>query len=104
MLSVSLQRAAPRALARFCGLTACAWMAWMPAQAVDVGVPEQAAPAPFKQYQGWRDAPLDDWREANDRVGEIGGWRTYLRESQQADDGGMDRSGSPSGRHMHHGH
>jgi hypothetical protein len=83
---------------------ACAWLLWLPAvQAADTAASGQADAVPFKQYQGWRDEPLQDWREANQRVGEIGGWRTYLRESQQADEGDMDRSGAHSGGHMNHG-
>ena len=100
MLNVSLHRAAPRALARFLGLTACAWMAWMPLQAAETAASEQAAATPFKQYQGWRDEPLQDWREANDRVGEICGWSTYLRESQQGGDGSDSGKSQPD----HHGH
>lgn len=41
---------------------------------------------PFASYQTWRDTPVQDWRGSNDRVGEIGGWRTYLREAQPAGD------------------
>jgi len=100
MLNVSLHRAAPRAHARFLGLAACAWMAWVPAQAAETAAPEQAAATPFKQYQGWRDEPLQEWREANERVGEIGGWRTYLRESQQGGEG-SDSGQSQPGRHGH---
>ena len=37
--------------------------------------------SPFDRYQAWRDSDTADWRTANARVGEIGGWRTYLRES-----------------------
>ena len=84
--------------ARLFGLL-CAWMAWAPtAQAAEAKPPEAEAPALFTQYQVWRDEPLRNWREANDRVGEIGGWRTYLREAQQGG-GGMD-----NGHHEHHGH
>jgi hypothetical protein len=68
------------------------------AHAAEVDPPDEAATAPFKQYQGWRDEPLQDWREANDRVGEIGGWRTYLRESQPAGDA------ADQGHHGHPGH
>ncbi len=69
-------------------------------QAAESMAPPATAPvsAPFSQYQNWRDAPLQDWRAANGRVGEIGGWQTYLREAQQ-DRGGVD-PGSPS----HQGH
>ena len=56
---------------------------------------------PFSHYQNWRDEPLQDWREANERVGEIGGWLTYLREAQE-DKGGADPS--MQGHHGHHGH
>lgn len=85
----------------FCraALLACAWAVWAPtAYAAETPLPEQAMPMPFKHYQGWRDEPLQDWREVNGRVGEIGGWRTYLREAQPGGDS-PDESG-----HAHHGH
>lgn len=57
------------------------------------------APAtPLGQYQKWRDEPLNDWTQSNDRVGEIGGWLTYLRDAQQG-----DGTAEPSS-HSHHGH
>ena len=31
-------------------------------------------------YQAYTDQPVQSWREANDRVGRIGGWRVYARE------------------------
>lgn len=78
---------------------ACAWLLGAPAaQAVEAAPPpEAAAAAPLEQYQGWRDDPLQDWRQANARVGEVGGWRTYLRESQSGGDG------ADQGGHAHHG-
>jgi hypothetical protein len=93
MLNVVFRRAAR---------LACAWALWAPtAHAVETPSPEQAASAPFKNYQGWRDEPLQDWRTVNDRVGEIGGWRTYLRESQPPGDGAdQDRQGHDG----HQGH
>lgn len=98
MLNVLFRRAALRARARFIGLATCAWLAWMPmAHAAESQMSSQAASVPFNLYQGWRDDPLQDWREANARVGEIGGWRTYLREAQPG--GSPDDSG-----HAHHGH
>lgn len=81
MLNVSLYRAAPRAHARLFGLAACTWTAWVPAHAAEPPSAEKIFTPSFKPYQGWRDEPLQDWREANRRVGEIGGWRTYLREA-----------------------
>ena len=91
MLNRLLCRAAP---------WVCAWLLAVPAaQAADAppaGAGRPAA-APFDRYQGWRDTPPADWREANDRVGEVGGWRTYLRESQP--DAGRDHG--LSGGHDH---
>jgi hypothetical protein len=75
-------------------------MAWAPAQAAEAAPPGQAAATPFNQYRNWRDEPLEDWRQANERVGEIGGWRTYLREAQQGGDG----PDSGQSQHDHHGH
>jgi hypothetical protein len=92
MLNVSFRPAAP--LAWF-GLVVCAGFVWQPVQADTA--PAQAVPAPFKQYQAWRDEPLQDWRQANQRVGEIGGWRTYLRESQSGDGSGMEHGEMPPG-------
>lgn len=40
------------------------------------------------------DPGVGDWRQANRRVLEAGGWRTLLRESQAAS--------SPAGGHHHH--
>lgn len=57
------------------------------------------APAsPLDRYQKWRDEPVSDWIQSNDRVGEIGGWLTYLRDAQQGD--GAAESSSQS-QHQH---
>ncbi|MGE5318727.1 MAG: hypothetical protein ACM3KD_00970 [Hyphomicrobiaceae bacterium] len=78
---------------------ACAWLLGLQAaHATETAAPAQTPPEPFLHYQGWRDEPLQDWRKANDRVREIGGWRNYLREAQQAGDG-PDQEGSD-----HHAH
>lgn len=39
----------------------------------------------FSNYQPYKEQPLLPWREANDNVGKIGGWRFYAREAQQPD-------------------
>ncbi|MGV8991482.1 MAG: hypothetical protein ACOH1Q_08800 [Thiobacillus sp.] len=57
-----------------------------------------APDTPLGQYQKWRDEPVSDWTQSNDRVGEIGGWLTYLRDAQQAD------GAAESSSHSHHGH
>ncbi len=92
MLNRLLCRAAP---------WACAWALGMPAAlAAGAAVHEtERPPAPFDRYQGWRETPPADWRAANDRVGEVGGWRTYLRESQPEADAGRAQDGP--GDHHH---
>jgi len=43
-------------------------------------------PAPYRSvftdYRGLSEQPLAPWRESNDTVGRIGGWRAYARENQ----------------------
>lgn len=34
----------------------------------------------FGGYQPYTDQPVGNWRDANDAVGRIGGWREYARE------------------------
>ncbi len=31
-------------------------------------------------YQAYTDQPAQSWQQANDRVGQIGGWRAYAKE------------------------
>lgn len=37
----------------------------------------------FSTYQAYADQPIISWRNANDTVGKIGGWRSYAKEVQQ---------------------
>jgi hypothetical protein len=94
------RRALPWVYAPFQILAALGIGLALPAVHAVEPAPEQAQPTPFERYQAWRDAPLEDWRQANERVGEIGGWRTYLREAQQGGDG----PDSGQSQHGHHGH
>ena len=38
--------------------------------------------SPLKAYKPYADQPVESWREANDRVRRVGGWRAYAREIQ----------------------
>lgn len=53
-----------------------------------VSVPP-AAMAPYRSvfdsYQPFTDEKLAPWKDANDTVGKIGGWRTYAREAREAE-------------------
>jgi hypothetical protein len=48
---------------------------------------ESPAPLPyssvFEGYQPFAEQELIPWREANDNVGRIGGWRAYAREASE---------------------
>jgi len=52
--------------------------------------PNASVPAPsyessFSTYRRLGDDPPVSWREANDTVTRIGGWRAYAREAQRPD-------------------
>ena len=53
----------------------------------------------FDQYHDYDEIQVDSWRESNDTVGRIGGWRYYARETEQTDDAEgtaqPDSSGQP---------
>ncbi len=48
-------------------------------------VPTLRYESSFAQYRMFRDDKPISWRDANDTVARIGGWRVYTREAQQAD-------------------
>lgn len=70
-------------------------------------VPPALYPSPFAQYRSFAVQPPAPWRDVNDRVGRIGGWKVYAREALEAPDpsaapaDGSARSGTtppPSGK------
>ncbi len=54
--------------------------------ALSAGAQTPAAPGPyqsaFEGYQAYSDDKVRPWKESNDTVGQIGGWRVYAREAQ----------------------
>jgi hypothetical protein len=48
-------------------------------------VPPMRYASPLLSYRLAGDVPLLSWREANDEVARIGGWRVYARQAQQAE-------------------
>lgn len=66
--------------------------------------------SPLKAYQGFSEQSLHNWREANELVGRIGGWRTYAQEpyaqepeEQQSAERAVESSAKPmEPRHGHH--
>ncbi|MBC7780503.1 MAG: hypothetical protein H7125_10430 [Proteobacteria bacterium] len=47
-------------------------------------VPGIQPPRSFANYRPYTQQDVGSWKDANDTVGRIGGWRTYLREAQSA--------------------
>lgn len=45
-------------------------------------VPPLAHQSSFAAYRGFSEQEVKDWRENNDNVGRIGGWRAYAQESR----------------------
>ena len=41
--------------------------------------------SPIADYQPYADEKVTSWKVSNDKVGQIGGWRTYAKEAQQPD-------------------
>ncbi|MFT3778931.1 MAG: hypothetical protein QM772_11770 [Ottowia sp.] len=55
--------------------------------AAPASAPAAAPPAERSAFEGYRayaEPPATGWRQANDTVGRIGGWRAYAREAQAA--------------------
>lgn len=50
----------------------------------------------FAQFRRIGDDKPVTWREANDAVARIGGWRVYAREAQQPDPAVADKPGVPA--------
>jgi hypothetical protein len=49
----------------------------------DAAVPAVAYTSPLARYRVARDLEVGSWRDVNDTVTRIGGWRAYAREAGQ---------------------
>ena len=55
-------------------------------------------------YQAYADQQVQSWREANDRVGQIGGWRAYAKEIKTGQPASAKDTAPASDPHSgHHG-
>jgi hypothetical protein len=71
-------------------------------------VKNPAEPSPFQllyfsvftRYQPFREQPLSSWKETNDTVGKIGGWRFYARDAQQPETGSSPNGSRPDPEKM----
>jgi len=68
-------------------LTASAQTPTTPAPAPIASAATQAAPgeyrSAFEGYQPFNENKMVPWKEANDTVGQIGGWRAYAKEAAE---------------------
>jgi len=63
----------------------------------------------FEGYRGQTDAKVGVWKDANDNVGRIGGWRVYLKEAHAPEPPASTPSkpalqakpAAPRGHHQH---
>lgn len=74
-------------------------------------VPAASYRSAFEGYRPMADAPVSDWREANDAVAKAGGWRALAREAQAPDEkpAAPSQKAAPAkpaagGNGMHHQH
>ena len=61
-------------------------------------VPAVTYQSPFAGYRPMVDQKIGNWRDANDNVNRIGGWRTYLKEAQEPDAPMQKQTPQPVGR------
>lgn len=59
-------------------------------------VPSVRYTSAFAQYRRLEDNKPVGWREANDTVTRIGGWRVYTREAQQPDAAAAEQPAAPT--------
>ena len=91
-----------------CGLYPLAWAQQGPDTKTNATPPWVVLSdvAPLQGYQRYVDSTIHSWREVNDQVRQIGGWRTYAREAAQPDANNPVTPASAaatSGAHTGHG-
>ncbi len=68
-------------------------------------VPPLVYESSFKEYRRFSEEKSLSWREANDNVARIGGWRAYARESQSPDaPPAATKASEPASKPMPHRH
>lgn len=55
-------------------------------------------------YKAYADQPVQSWRDANDRVGQIGGWKAYAQEIKTGEPASLKDASPDDQPHAgHHG-
>lgn len=96
----------PTQLARLALLILPLWAGIAPAQtSAPANAQPQALPTAYRSvfegYQPYTDEKIVPWKESNDNVGRIGGWREYAKEATQVTPGpqtpdAVAKPGSPA--------
>lgn len=91
-VKLSARRSAVATLATLAILT-------LPLAATAQPAAPSAAPPAFRSamdgYQPYSEEKMQDWKQANDRVGQIGGWREYAREASRAETPDASQAAKP---------
>ena len=68
-----------------------------------VGAPVLEYVSPIGDYKAYEPQAIQSWKEANDNVGRLGGWRNYSRETTQGQPAPSAPAASGgSAPHTHH--
>lgn len=51
----------------------------------ELSIPDLQFKSAFSDYVPYKEQAIESWRQANDTVGAIGGWKTYAKEAHQPD-------------------
>jgi hypothetical protein len=111
--SFEMRASAPAVLLSFLMIVATCSHAQTPSPAKSAeserktGLPNSPPPAKinltfksvFEHYQPYKEQKISGWKDANDEVGRIGGWRTYLKEANEP----TPSSTAPTNPHAGHG-
>lgn len=69
---------------------------------------DRSGPAPYRSalegYQPFSEEPVRSWKESNDTVGNVGGWKAYAREIQEPGAGADSRTPAKAAADPHAGH
>ena len=65
-------------------LAAALWTVQAGAQTPADSLPLPAYRSALEGYQPYTDKKVGNWKEANDNVGRIGGWREYAKEASRS--------------------
>ncbi|MES2820853.1 MAG: hypothetical protein V4812_17915 [Pseudomonadota bacterium] len=67
----------------------------------DAATPALTYDSVLRTYQPFHPQPAQGWREANDEVGRIGGWRTYAQEPWETSAASDEKDEPSHGSHAH---